>query len=151
MISPALPLSTVSLVIPVYNGGASFRACLASVLQTRPQPLELIVVADDDTDGSGAFAQASGARVMTLPVRGGPARARNIGARAARGDLVFLSTQTLPFRLKPLHRSLRIFIPIQTSSRCLAPMMTHQQQRISCHNTRTSCITIYIKHRVMKR
>ena len=79
---------TVSVVIPVYNGGSSFRRCLSS-LATVPSPLEIIVVADGDTDGSGEVAQEWGAKVIKLPASGGPAKARNIGARQAQGDIIF--------------------------------------------------------------
>ena len=78
---------TISVVIPVYNGGHSFRRCLSS-LATVPS-LEIIVVADGDTDGSGQVAQEWGAKVIRLPASGGPAKARNIGARQARGDILF--------------------------------------------------------------
>ena len=82
------PLS-VSVIIPVYNGGAPFRSCLASLKQAVPPPLEVIVVADGDTDGSGQIAEEWGARVLRFATPGGPARARNHGARAAHGDLLF--------------------------------------------------------------
>jgi len=88
---PSIPRtpSTVSLIIPVYNGGDSFRACLQSIAQAVPQPTELIVVADGDSDGSREVARAFGAHVIALPFCGGPARARNVGARAAHGDILF--------------------------------------------------------------
>ncbi|HAZ47005.1 MAG TPA: glycosyl transferase [Cyanobacteria bacterium UBA11369] len=80
---------SVSVVIPVHNGGESFRQCLASLAQAVPQPDEIIVVADGESDGSWRLAKEFGAKVLKLPTCGGPARARNWGARAASGDIIF--------------------------------------------------------------
>ncbi|MGH7457305.1 MAG: glycosyltransferase family 2 protein, partial [bacterium] len=79
----------VSIIIPVYNGGASFRGCLLGLTQAAPQPTEIIVVADGDTDGSSRLAEEFGAKVLRTPIAGGPARARNLGAREAVGDILF--------------------------------------------------------------
>jgi GT2 family glycosyltransferase len=79
----------ISVIIPVYNGGASFYRCLSRLAEAVPQPTEIIVVADGDTDGSSELAKEFGARVFRLPVSQGPAKARNIGARAAKGDILF--------------------------------------------------------------
>jgi glycosyltransferase involved in cell wall biosynthesis len=80
---------TISLIIPVHNGGEKFKQSLASVLQADPAPLEIIVVVDGGSDSSQYFAEASGAKILMTPVTSGPARARNLGARAAKGDLLF--------------------------------------------------------------
>lgn len=79
------------MIIPVKDGGAAFRRCLASLHAATVAPLELIVVADGDTSGSFRDAQAFGARILELPETGGPARARNRGAQLSRGEvLLFL-------------------------------------------------------------
>ena len=80
---------SISLVIPVYNGGESFQRCLASIREGLRFPNEVIVVSDGDTDDSWRVAEAFGAKVFRLPTSSGPARARNIGARAAQGDILF--------------------------------------------------------------
>lgn len=80
---------TVSVIIPVYNGGLNFRRCLESVVAANPPADEIIVVADGDTDGSWIVATELGARVFRLPTRSGPARARNLGAREASGEVLF--------------------------------------------------------------
>lgn len=36
---------TISVIIPVYNGGENFRFCLDSLVRAVPQPAEIIVVA----------------------------------------------------------------------------------------------------------
>ncbi|MGF1495589.1 MAG: glycosyltransferase [Elainellaceae cyanobacterium] len=82
-------LISISIVVPVYNGGESFRKCLLSIRESLRPPDEVIVVSDGDTDGSWQVAEEFGARVFRLPAPGGPARARNVGARAAQGDIVF--------------------------------------------------------------
>jgi GT2 family glycosyltransferase len=46
------------------------------------------VVVDGGSDGSAALASAAGARVIELAATVGPARARNIGAAAASGDVL---------------------------------------------------------------
>jgi glycosyltransferase involved in cell wall biosynthesis len=79
----------ISIVIPVHNGGANFRRCLLSLAEAVPAPGEVIVVADGDTDGSWRLAEEFGARVLRISTSVGPARARNLGARLARGDILF--------------------------------------------------------------
>jgi glycosyltransferase involved in cell wall biosynthesis len=83
------PRPTVSAIIPVHNGGLNFRRCLESVVAANPPADEIIVVADGDTDGSWIVATELGARVFRLPTRSGPARARNLGAREASGEVLF--------------------------------------------------------------
>ncbi len=79
----------ISIVIPVYNGGISFRSCLSSLTEAVTSSTEIIVVADGDTDGSRLVAKEFGVKVVKIPVCGGPGKARNIGARAAKGDIIF--------------------------------------------------------------
>lgn len=80
---------TVSVIIPVHNGGSNFRSCLRSIIACSPAPYETIVVADGDTDCSWRMAEQMGMRVVRLPTPGGPAHARNLGAEAAKGDILF--------------------------------------------------------------
>lgn len=80
---------TVSIVIPVLNGGEDFRRCLDSICQGDRQPDELIVVNDGSGDGSGELARYYGARVVDLPHPHGPAFARNQGASLAQSEVVF--------------------------------------------------------------
>ncbi len=87
MCSPSKP--TVSLIIPVHNGGENFRRCLSSLGESTPTPEEIIVVADGVTDGFWRLAQDFGSQVLRIPTLGGPARARNLGARKSKGDILF--------------------------------------------------------------
>lgn len=80
---------TVSVIIPVHNGGDKFRRCLLSVKALRTSPAEVIVVADGNSDGSWKLAEEFDIRVLKRPVSGGPARARNLGAHHAKGNILF--------------------------------------------------------------
>ena len=86
---PSLANLTISVIIPVHNGGENFRRCLSSLKEAFPPANEIIVVADGDTDDSWKLAEAFDAQVLRIPVRRGPAHARNLGAKVARGDILF--------------------------------------------------------------
>lgn len=80
---------TVSVIVPVHNGGETFKQALSSLSGLLPAPDELIVVADGSTDGSADLARQRGFEVIELAQRGGPAVARNAGAEHARGEILF--------------------------------------------------------------
>ncbi|MEH1929769.1 glycosyltransferase [Nostoc sp.] len=80
---------SISIIIPVHNGGDSFRQCLSSISTSISKPTEIIVVADGDTDNSWQVAAKWGAKVIRVEEKGGPAQARNLGAAAAQGDILF--------------------------------------------------------------
>jgi glycosyltransferase involved in cell wall biosynthesis len=87
---------TLSVIIPVRDGGLAFRRCLQGVTEASPSSTEIIVVADGDTDGSWRVGKEYGAKVLRIPQPQGPARARNLGAREARGDvLLFLDADVV--------------------------------------------------------
>ncbi|HXX35441.1 MAG TPA: glycosyltransferase [Thermodesulfobacteriota bacterium] len=80
---------TISVIIPVRDGGPGFRRCLQGVTEAAPASTEIIVVADGDTDGSWHVAEEFGVKVLRNDKPQGPARARNLGARTAQGDVLF--------------------------------------------------------------
>jgi GT2 family glycosyltransferase len=80
---------SVSIIIPVHNGGENFRRCLLSLSESATHLDEIIVVADGDSDGSWRMAEDYNIEILRLPTPGGPARARNIGAQKAKGDILF--------------------------------------------------------------
>jgi glycosyltransferase involved in cell wall biosynthesis len=79
----------ISVIIPVSNGGDEFRVCLSRLAEADPAPYEIIVVANGDTDGSSQLAEQYGVLVLREPHPIGPAKARNIGAEKAQGDIIF--------------------------------------------------------------
>lgn len=87
----------VSVVIPVYNVGRYLPQCLESVLRQSYRELEIIIIDDGSTDGSGSicdsFARRDG-RIRVLHTENkGLAAARNLGPAIAEGSyLMFLDS-----------------------------------------------------------
>ena len=83
----------ISVIIPVYNVEQYLPQCVESILAQTYQRLEIILVDDGSTDGSGrlcdALAQRDGRiRVIHKP-NGGLSDARNAGTEACNGEFVF--------------------------------------------------------------
>ena len=95
----------VSVIIPVHNRAHLIGDAIRSALNQDPGiRVEVIVIDDGSADGSAAAAQAVSplVRVLRKDVAGGPAAARNMGLRIARGRYIaFLDSDDvyLPNRL----------------------------------------------------
>jgi len=82
----------VSVVIAVFNGGPVLDQCLAAIARSAYPVLEIILVDDASTDGSAeAAARKHGANLIQLKQKQGPAAARNAGAGAAQGEIIFFT------------------------------------------------------------
>lgn len=93
----------VSIIVPVYQGGHPFTQCLESIRAFAGSAWEVIVVIDGEDESAAIVAKQFGHRVLQLPKNGGPAKARNVGAQVASGDILFfvdadvaLAPETLP-------------------------------------------------------
>jgi hypothetical protein len=102
----------ISVIIPVYNGAAYLNSCLQAVAASDYRSYECIVVDDGSTDGSQAIAKR-----FTMPVRvvhlaegpRGPAYARNRGAEAARGAILFFVDADIMLSSGALRRVANLF------------------------------------------
>lgn len=79
---------TLSLVIPVYNGAATLRECLAAACAALPEGGEIVVVDDASTDETPAILASFPVRVLRNDTNRGTSAARNRGWRASSGALV---------------------------------------------------------------
>ena len=87
----------ISVIIPVYNAGENFTALMESILAQDCGPMQVILVDDGSTDGSGHICDAyaaehpAGGRIEVechhIPNLG-PAAARNEGLAHARGRFI---------------------------------------------------------------
>lgn len=83
--------SLVSVIIPVYNVAPYIREALDSVVNQTYRNLEIIIVDDGSTDGSGAICDEykTDPRVKVIhQENGGPSLARNVGLDLATGDFI---------------------------------------------------------------
>jgi GT2 family glycosyltransferase len=87
--SPGPRRPSLSVVVPVRNGGRDFERCLRRLRDSLLTDFELIVVDDGSTDDSAAIARLAGAIVVRNLMPQGPAAARNLGARVATARLIF--------------------------------------------------------------
>lgn len=104
------PTPYLSVIVPVHNGAATLAQCLAAIMGSSYRDLECLVVDDSSTDASRAIAEQFGARVV--PVEGGPAgpsHARNVGAAAARGEVLFFVDADVALASEALGRVATVF------------------------------------------
>jgi len=92
----------ISVVIPSYNRRSCVFNLLRDVFAQSAADFEVIVVDDCSADGSAAMVRRDfpQARLLVNEKNGGPCVARNVGIRAARGEIVvgFDSDVTVPDR-----------------------------------------------------
>ena len=85
----------ISVIIPSFNSRETIEVCLRSVIATDYLPLEIIVVDDCSTDDSPEIVERLAGEhpdivcLIRQPENGGPAKARNAGARQAQGRYYF--------------------------------------------------------------
>lgn len=85
-------MTTLSIIIPNYNGLAHLQRCLPSVTQYAPSGTQILVVDDGSTDGSAAWVKKHfpGVEVVELPQNRGFCHAVNAGLQYAGGEIIEL-------------------------------------------------------------
>ncbi len=104
----------ISVIIPVYNAEKYLDDCLKGVLAQTYQTLEVLLVDDGSTDGSGAICDSFARKDPRVRVlrkeNGGASSARNAGLREATGEYLYFldSDDTVePTILEKLYRDAR--------------------------------------------
>lgn len=82
----------ISVIIPVYNAESYLDECIQSVLRQTYTDLEILLIDDGSTDGSGKICDQYVAQYRNIRVvhniNQGPAASRRCGIEMAQGDLV---------------------------------------------------------------
>jgi GT2 family glycosyltransferase len=86
---PAGSPPRISVVMPVYNAETTLAECLTRLCNSSYADFEIVLVDDGSTDQSRAIASNFPVRIVPTEGRIGPGAARNLGARAAEGDVIF--------------------------------------------------------------
>lgn len=81
----------ISVVVPNYNGGETIGPCLAALFASDHDSFEVIVVDDCSSDNSRAIIKKYPCRLVELHSRSGAATARNLGAYASQGEIIFFT------------------------------------------------------------
>ncbi|VVB99082.1 Glycosyltransferase AglE [uncultured archaeon] len=89
-----------SVIVPAYNSEKAITECIKAIrsqeLSDGKIDFEIIAVDDGSTDGTAAAAEKAGAKVLRQQ-NAGPAKARNLGARNAKGvTLLFTDADCVP-------------------------------------------------------
>jgi GT2 family glycosyltransferase len=86
----------ISVIIPVYNGGKTLGVLLDSLAANDCKEHEILVVDDGSTDHTREVASRYPVKLLSTSGRRGPAAARNLGAKEAKGEvLLFLDADTM--------------------------------------------------------
>jgi len=99
----------LSVVMPVYNAEATLAECLTRLSRSSFGDFEVVLVDDGSTDQSRAIAAGFPLRVVPTAGRIGPAAARNLGADAAEGELLFFLDADVMVRPDTLSRIVAAF------------------------------------------
>ena len=79
----------VSVVIPNYNSIKTIKMCLDAVVNQTHPTMEILVVDDGSTDGSDTIIASYPCQSIKTQKNCGPSTVRNIGAHAAKGEIIF--------------------------------------------------------------
>lgn len=86
----------ITVIIPVHNSAEFLNHTLDALTESSYKQFEIIVVDDASNDESIDICKSKGIRAIQLPNKSGPAAARNVGARNAKGDiLLFIDSDVL--------------------------------------------------------
>ncbi len=86
-------MKKLSVIIPMYNAKDYILHCVEGLLKQTLQEMELVIIDDCSTDGCYELCRKSykdDSRIVLLKqeANGGPARARNAGLKAAKGEYI---------------------------------------------------------------
>ena len=88
----------ISVVIPNYNKAETIGKSLEALFASDYKNFEVIVVDDHSEDNSVEIIKRYPCRLIELEARSGTSKARNLGARKSRGEIIFFTDADCLFR-----------------------------------------------------
>ncbi len=79
----------ISIIIPTFNSERFVPGLLDSIFSSSVKNFEVIIADDCSTDNTVSVAKNYPVKLVRMERNSGPARARNSGAKAAKGDILF--------------------------------------------------------------
>ena len=79
----------ISVIIPTYNSESTIKECLDSVFNSNFKNFEVILVSDKSIDDTVEIAKKYDCQIIELLENKGPAYVRNLGAKNAKGNILF--------------------------------------------------------------
>jgi glycosyltransferase involved in cell wall biosynthesis len=89
-------MPAISIIIPMHNSERTIQKCLQAVFASNFRDFEVIAVDDASADNTLKIVKKFPCKVICLKNNSGPAAARNIGAKTAKGEiLLFLDADAV--------------------------------------------------------
>ena len=101
---------TVSVVIPAFNGAKTLEACLQAAFSSDYPFFEVILVNDGSTDQTASIGANFPCKRIDLAKNMGGGAARNRGAQAAKGDLLFFLDADITIERDTLTKVVQTFV-----------------------------------------
>ncbi|MFD0077741.1 glycosyltransferase [Streptomyces sp. NPDC127166] len=134
---------SVSVIIPDYDYEKTLRACLASVFAQTHAPLDVIVVDDAGTDRSRDISREFGVVLIANSRNRGVSAARNTGAAAARGEVLFFLDSGTALHPEALAHAADL-LRDDPGLGCVHGVLDHVRERLEdlAANARTECLSL---------
>src|SRR4030066_2433109 len=87
----------ISAIIPVYNEEDMIKAGLVTLREQSYSPVEIIVVDDGSSDSTGKIIEDFSSIKLLTQNHKGPGSARNLGASAAKGEILIFVDADMTF------------------------------------------------------
>ena len=87
---------SISIIIPIFNSGKTIKACLKSLTKQSLKP-EIIIVDDGSKDDFKSIVQSFPQVKLLIQKHQGPAVARNLGAKQAKGKILVFVDSDMEF------------------------------------------------------
>ncbi len=102
-------MQKISVIIPAHNAQETLTICLDAILSQKPPPDEVILVDDASSDATRLIAEQYEIKVISTKGNSGPAVARNMGAKAATGDIICFIDDDIIIQQGTLAKIMQLF------------------------------------------